>query len=163
MGTRVELARALAREFTAALGIFPLENQEARVPDRARAGFQTTTLEFPLGPPGCVPPEMVQIPGGTFQPLSLNPVHLDDSWMDTHEVTNKQFRDFIEKGGCIKPTVLAGEICHERPDTFLAGSDGGVSRRDWTLERPRQSPQGAGMCRDRGIYGNLEPKERLTR
>lgn len=63
------------------------------------AGFQTTTLEFTLDPLGTIPSDMVHVAGGTFQLLSLNPVHLDDFWMDTYEVTNKQFKTFIEKGG----------------------------------------------------------------
>jgi formylglycine-generating enzyme required for sulfatase activity len=31
--------------------------------------------------------------------IRLNPVHLDDHWMDKYEVTNRQFKEFVDKGG----------------------------------------------------------------
>lgn len=65
----------------------------------AGAGYQADAVEFHLDPEGSSHPEMVHVPAGTFQLLSLSPVQLDDYWMDTYEVTNRQFKQFIDKGG----------------------------------------------------------------
>jgi eukaryotic-like serine/threonine-protein kinase len=63
------------------------------------AGFQGATVEFTLDREGSVPPEMVLVPHDDFQLFSLNPVHLEDYWMDKYEVTNKQFKEFVDRGG----------------------------------------------------------------
>ncbi len=63
------------------------------------AGFQRPTVEFTLDREGSVPPEMVHVPRGDFQLLGLDPVHLDDYWIDKYEVSNRQFKAFIDKGG----------------------------------------------------------------
>ena len=65
----------------------------------AGAGFQSATVEFTLDREGSVPQEMIHVPHGDFQLFSLNPVHLDDYWMDKYEVTNRQFKEFVDKGG----------------------------------------------------------------
>ena len=62
-------------------------------------GYFSDTLDFHLDPQGSVPPDMVHIPAGTFHLLSLNPVQLDDYWMDKYEITNRQFKQFVDKGG----------------------------------------------------------------
>jgi len=63
------------------------------------AGFQSATVEFTLDREGSVPPEMVHVPHSDFQLFSLNPVHLNDYWMDKYEVTNRQFKKFVDAGG----------------------------------------------------------------
>jgi DNA-binding winged helix-turn-helix (wHTH) protein/cephalosporin-C deacetylase-like acetyl esterase len=65
----------------------------------AGAGFQSATIDFTLDPEGSVPAEMVHVPRGEFQLFSLNRVHLHDYWMDKYEVTNKQFKEFVDQGG----------------------------------------------------------------
>jgi len=65
----------------------------------AGGGFQGDRLEFTLDGEGTVPPGMVHVRGGRFQWLNLNPVHLDDFWIDKYEVTNRQFKEFVDKGG----------------------------------------------------------------
>ena len=62
-------------------------------------GFQSDTVEFTLDREGSIPADMVHVPGGNFQLLGLNPVHLDDLWMDRYEVTNRQYKEFIDEGG----------------------------------------------------------------
>ena len=42
---------------------------------------------------------MVRVPGGTFQFRSAAPVELDSYWLDKYEVTNKQFKEFVGRGG----------------------------------------------------------------
>jgi formylglycine-generating enzyme required for sulfatase activity/dienelactone hydrolase len=56
-------------------------------------------LNFTLDAPGASPPGMVRVPGGTFQFRSAAPVELDSYWLDKYEVTNKQFKEFVDRGG----------------------------------------------------------------
>jgi eukaryotic-like serine/threonine-protein kinase len=65
----------------------------------AAGGFQSNSLEFTLDPQGKVPPDMVHVPAADFQWFSLNPAHLDDFWIDKYEVTNRQFKEFVDNGG----------------------------------------------------------------
>ncbi len=72
-------------------------------------GFQTveaTTqpagLTLRLDPKSAVPAGMVRVPGGPFNLRSLSAVTLDDFWLDKHEVTNRQFKEFVDAGGYIK-------------------------------------------------------------
>lgn len=59
----------------------------------------TTKLNFVLDEAGSAPANMVRVPGGTFQFRSAAPVELADYWLDKYEVTNRQFNDFMVKGG----------------------------------------------------------------
>jgi hypothetical protein len=63
------------------------------------AGIQGSTIEFLLDPEGRVPAEMVHVPGTSIRLFSGDRIHLDDFWMDRYEVTNRQFKEFIDKGG----------------------------------------------------------------
>lgn len=72
----------------------------------SRDGFQTVesvsqnrSLNFHLDPPAAVPPGMVRVEGGEFQYRSAQPVELADYWLDKYEVTNKQFKEFVDRGG----------------------------------------------------------------
>jgi formylglycine-generating enzyme required for sulfatase activity len=42
---------------------------------------------------------MVRVPAGEFQMGGSPPVHLADYWIDKYEVTNRQFKDFMDRGG----------------------------------------------------------------
>ncbi len=69
-------------------------------PVEGAAGFQTANLDFDLdSEKGLLPPRMVHIPTADFQLNNLDAAHLDDYWMDKYEVTNKQFKQFIDEGG----------------------------------------------------------------
>src|SRR5215471_12980853 len=72
----------------------------------SKDGFQTVesvsrnfAVAYRLDPPSAVPPGMVRVAGGDFQYRSSEPVRLDDFWLDKYEVTNKQFKDFVDRGG----------------------------------------------------------------
>ena len=61
---------------------------------------------FPLrlSPKGSVPAGMVKVPGGILAvPISsfglLGPVHLQDYFIDRYEVTNREFKQFMDRGG----------------------------------------------------------------
>ena len=66
---------------------------------RAQLGFQSDTVEFTLDAGSRLVSEMVHIPNGDFQFNSLDPVRIDDYWLDEYEVTNRQFKKFVEMGG----------------------------------------------------------------
>jgi formylglycine-generating enzyme required for sulfatase activity/tRNA A-37 threonylcarbamoyl transferase component Bud32 len=78
----------------------------------AAAGAEDFSIR--LDPESVVPPGMVRIPGGSFTLGSLDPVTLEESWLDKYEVTNREFKAFIDAGGYAKreywkePFVLGG-------------------------------------------------------
>ena len=65
----------------------------------AGAGIQGSTIEFLLDPEGSIPAEMVHVPAGNVRLSSGGSFHLGDFWIDKYEVTNRQFKEFIDKGG----------------------------------------------------------------
>ena len=67
------------------------------------AGVDWGPLAFVLDPKGNVPADMVRVPGGDSRVFDQNAVHLDDYWIDKFEVTNKQFKEFVDKGGYQNP------------------------------------------------------------
>lgn len=58
-----------------------------------------TTLEFDLDAQETIPPEMVRVPGSIVSVSGLGIVRLKSFLMDRYEITNKQFKQFIEGGG----------------------------------------------------------------
>lgn len=54
---------------------------------------------FRLDEQGTRPEGMVRVPGGLFQRPGFPPVTLTDFWLDRFEVTNRQFKDFVDAGG----------------------------------------------------------------
>ncbi|MEK7408415.1 MAG: bifunctional serine/threonine-protein kinase/formylglycine-generating enzyme family protein [Acidobacteriota bacterium] len=112
------------------LGKSPIES--ARIPrghDRwkvAKEGFEPvegafssyTGLPLPLfklHTPSAAPPGMIRVPGGSLRVRSLPPVQSPDYWLDKYEVSNKQFKEFVDRGGYQKreywkhPFVKAGK------------------------------------------------------
>jgi formylglycine-generating enzyme required for sulfatase activity len=61
------------------------------------------TMELNLRPEGSVPPEMVAVPGGTVGlsfPLEQAPsAQIDDFLADRHEVTNEEYKKFVDAEG----------------------------------------------------------------
>jgi dienelactone hydrolase len=62
-------------------------------------GIQAASLNFILDPENSVPADMVHVPGGRSGVFGLRSLQVDDYWMDKYEVTNRQFKEFIDKGG----------------------------------------------------------------
>ena len=68
-----------------------------------------TTLNLSLAANGSIPADMVRIPGGKVEVLisglerSPSEVQIPDYWLDRYEVTNKQFKQFVDAGGYRKP------------------------------------------------------------
>lgn len=92
------------------LGKTPLEN--IRIPfgnytlkfskdgyEPVEATSEYNTVEVVLDPVGSLPPGMVHVPAGTVD-LAGNPsVKLDDFLIDKYEVTNRDFKKFVDAGG----------------------------------------------------------------
>ncbi len=94
------------------LGLAPLEDVRLPVPlvvwKVSLEGYQTQealawtigrTVEFSLQPARDTPAGMVHLPGGSYEFFSSGAVQLADAWIDRYEVTNRQFKGFIERGG----------------------------------------------------------------
>jgi predicted esterase len=56
-------------------------------------------FEFTLTREGAAPPGMVRVPAGSVQLRSAPAVQLTDYWIDKYEVTNREFKDFVDRGG----------------------------------------------------------------
>ena len=74
--------------------------------------FWPATFRFTLIRTGSAPPGMVRISSGDrpFQIFipgldHLPPVTLPDYWIDRHEVTNREFKRFVEDGGYRRPEL----------------------------------------------------------
>jgi len=69
--------------------------------NNARGGV---SLKFKLDTDGSAPAGMVRVTSGRFGANfsgigSLGPVDVPDFWIDRYEVTNRQFKDFVDAGG----------------------------------------------------------------
>jgi eukaryotic-like serine/threonine-protein kinase len=65
---------------------------------------KSSELSFTLFEKGKAPPGMVWVPGGNFSLWmpgldSMPEVHLDSYWVDKFEVTNRDFKKFLDAGG----------------------------------------------------------------
>ena len=72
----------------------------------AKPGYETIeaaafahSLSYRLDPVGSVPTGMIRIPGGPYQLRGLPTVQLSDYWLDRFEVSNEEFRRFVDAGG----------------------------------------------------------------
>jgi eukaryotic-like serine/threonine-protein kinase len=66
--------------------------------------YGTTTLNLTLAASGSIPAGMVRIPGGEVTLdlegfYDLPSVEIPDYWMDRYEVTNKEYKQFVDAGG----------------------------------------------------------------
>lgn len=76
-------------------------------------------INFKLEKEGSVPGEMVRIPMGAISSLIIlsvgqtKPVTVEGFWIDKYEVSNKQFKDFVDSGGYKKPEYWKQEFIKE--------------------------------------------------
>jgi hypothetical protein len=61
------------------------------------------TIRFRLDPVSSVPAGMVRAQNRRSQPRFGNPVELEDYWIDRLEVTNRQYKEFVDHGGYRRP------------------------------------------------------------
>jgi serine/threonine protein kinase/pimeloyl-ACP methyl ester carboxylesterase len=76
---------------------------------------QRKTISFTLNKEGSSPVASVRVPGQTFTTALagigiLGPVQLGDYWIDKYEVTNRQFKEFVDRGGYQKPEYWKNEF-----------------------------------------------------
>ena len=62
-------------------------------------GVAGAPLEFDLDVAGAIPPEMVRVPGRAVRIPGLDEIKLGAFLIDRYEITNRQFKQFIERGG----------------------------------------------------------------
>jgi Serine/threonine protein kinase len=95
-------------------------------------------VTFVLHAPGTVPAGMVAVPGGDFIFRGLPVVKLDDFLLDKFEVTNKEFKEFVDSGGYQKheywkyPLMKGGkELSWEDAASQLRDSTGRAGPSTW--------------------------------
>jgi serine/threonine protein kinase len=91
------------------LGLTPLENIAVALPTRFRiekegyATFEGAPFDmrqtFRLFREDEIPIGMVYVPRGTAEFGAADPVELDGFWIDTYEVTNREYKSFVDDGG----------------------------------------------------------------
>jgi len=114
----------------------------------ARPGSETIEVARSIGPltsfdlpaAGSAPAGMVHVPGGPVQLRSITAVSLPDYWLDKFEVTNRQFKEFVNRGGYEKreywkhPFVQDGRtLSWEKALTELRDSTGRRGPATWAL------------------------------
>ncbi|HEV8334833.1 MAG TPA: protein kinase [Candidatus Polarisedimenticolia bacterium] len=158
------------------LGVSPVEN--ARVPfaqlrwKLVKDGFEPVELTSPL--PSSVklfssdqvPHGMVHVPGGSYQYQATPPVELGDYWLDRFEVTNREFKQFLDRGGYEKreywkiPFVKEGRtLGFDEAMTLLRDSTGRPGPSTWELgtypEGQADFPVGGVSWYEAGAYAEF--------
>ena len=97
-------------------------------------------LAFELVPSGESPPDMLQVPAGRYRFRNEEPVEVPAFWLDKYEVTNRQFKEFVDAGGYEEPGFWkhefeSGDVAltwEEAMDRFL-DSTGRPGPASWSL------------------------------
>ena len=80
----------------------PLGQVVVRVTKEGFVPFEGTArgidFKYVLDPVASMPPGMVRV-GGSLSEVDGNQVNVDDYWLDRYEVTNRQFKTFVDSGG----------------------------------------------------------------
>ncbi len=61
-------------------------------------GLSLLMTGLPLHPDGTQPPDMVWVPGGPTEPREFTPATVSEYWLDRYEVTNRQYKAFVDQG-----------------------------------------------------------------
>jgi formylglycine-generating enzyme required for sulfatase activity/predicted esterase len=72
--------------------------------------FAALAAGLPLDPAGSRPPGMVRVPAGTVNQPEIGEVALGPYWIDRFEVTNREFKEFVDAGGYGIPKFWPGPI-----------------------------------------------------
>ena len=104
-----------------AVGPLSLPHCEARIPDRIGLGrspwrdpaaIRSRCRGRPPAGDGARSRRRVRIPG-------LNTAKLSAFLIDRYEITNRQFKEFVDRGGYREAGVLERGLCPKRPQTLL--------------------------------------------
>ncbi len=143
------------------LGISPME--KARLPGTylrlrfEKPGYDAlevgAEVEYPrhvfhLTPDGAAPEGTIWVPEGEYTLGVEEPVAVPGFWLDRHEVTNREFQEFVDAGGYREPSYWTepferqGErIDREEAMSLLVDSTGRPGPTTWSLGR---HPEGEG-------------------
>jgi formylglycine-generating enzyme required for sulfatase activity/predicted Ser/Thr protein kinase len=109
-------------------------------PPLETAGFALRSVQLALTAADQRPPGMVRVPGGPFEFRDLPGVTLQDFWLDTYEITNRQFKRFVDRGGYAnrsywtQPFVKDGRILSwDEAMALLRDSTGRPGPATWSL------------------------------
>ena len=112
----VRIPRALVRVRISKDGFQPIEGSGSPALERYR-----------LDPVDAGRPGMVRVVGGR-DPVRFGAVgEIDDFWIDRFEVTNREFKAFVDQGGYRKPRILARAIHRRWTIHVLAGGGRAIS------------------------------------
>ncbi|HVR28153.1 MAG TPA: protein kinase [Thermoanaerobaculia bacterium] len=104
-------------------GFEPLEARlEVGAPAAAAGRPDVDAQPIRLRPVGSEPARMVFVPGGR-----QDGVELTDYWIDQTEVTNQEFKDFIDRGG-YEDAQFWTHLARERPQVLGSAGAGGTFR-----------------------------------
>jgi eukaryotic-like serine/threonine-protein kinase len=102
--------------------------------------FAAFAQGFVLDPEGARPDDMVRVPGGPYVRMGFPPVTLTDYWIDRYEVTNRQFKAFVDAGGYhaqeywTEPFVEDGRmLLHEQAMARFVDATGQPGPAAWEL------------------------------
>jgi len=102
------------------IGYFRWKVEEERYQTLEAAGSGSEgSIHFELDKKEDVPPGMVRVPGGkiSWRILvnigTIEPIPLEDFWIDQYEVTNAQYKKFMESGGYQKQEYWKHEFVKE--------------------------------------------------
>jgi len=97
-------------------------------------------LHFELSPEGEAPPGMLWVPAGIHQFRDAPEVEVPGFWLDRHEVTNRQFKEFVDAGGYQKreywqhPFLAeGGTLSFDEAMALFVDSTGRPAPATWTL------------------------------
>ena len=141
------------------LGRTPLEN--VRVPYahvRTRltkpgftpleASLSSFKVKYTLDPEGATPAGMVRAQAGTAS-VGGTVLPVDDFWIDRLEVTNQEFKTFVDRGGYEKPDYWKEPFVENGRHAHIRRGDGAVPRRDGSRRSvdvgARHLPGGSGQ------------------
>jgi len=102
--------------------------------------FTAFATGFPLDRAGTRPPGMVRVPGGPLGHRELPAADLKPFWLDRHEVTNEEYKAFVDGGGYqdrahwAEPFVADGrELAWEEGMARLRDATGRPGPAGWEL------------------------------
>jgi predicted esterase len=116
------------------------ETLETAPPGAAPRGNAFIGFRFLLTPKGKSVPGMVRVPAGEFQFRFMPNAPLAEYWLDKYEVTNRQFKQFVDAGGYARPELWrhpfirnGREISREEAMATLRDATGRPGPATWEL------------------------------
>jgi eukaryotic-like serine/threonine-protein kinase len=101
-GTWEPLGRSPLREYPLPMGLYRLRISKTGY-EPLDLGYLPGRPAIKLTPVGSAEPGMVFVPGGRIGVGVAPPVDLPDYWVDKFEITNRQFKQFVDAGGYREP------------------------------------------------------------